>query len=486
MSFPPTVEQQAAIDLFESGKNVAIQAGAGTGKSSTLKMIAESTHRRGRYHAFNKALVTDAKTYMPDNCPASTIHSAAFGAVGRQFSHRLNSSRMSSAEIARRLHIGPMNLKVAGMTKVLQPGQLAGYAMKAVAVFCQSADPEPTVRHMPYIEGIDLPHKITGDRTYDNNRAVAAALLPAMQKIWADAIDPNGSLRYNHAYYLKLWQLSGPRISADFILVDEAQDVSPVTLYLSERQTHAQLVLVGDAQQSLYGFLGAVDAMSRLEGAFTTYLSQSFRFGPAVAEIANLVLADIGAELRIKGLDSIDSTIGPIDRPDVILCRTNAHAVEQVLSAIDDNISVHLVGGGDEMVRFARGAQALQAGERTDHPELACFDNWGEVREYVEQDAQGGELKLLVDLIDKFGAAEIIAALQSMPSEAKAERVISTAHKSKGRAWSKVKLGTDFPEPGDRGTTSVDELRVLYVAVTRAQHRLDVTAVPYFMEAPPK
>ncbi len=479
MEFPPTTEQQEAIDLFQAGGRVAIQAGAGTGKSSTLRFIAEGTSRKGRYLAFNRALVDDAKGYMPGSCPAQTIHSAAFAAVGRKYAHRLNSQRISSAQIARRLGIGPLNVQVNGITKVLQPGFLASYAVKGVKVFCQTADAEPSPEHIPYIEGIDLP-TATGRRTYANNDAVRRYLTPAIHKVWADALDPDGTLRYDHSYYLKAWQLADPVIDADFLLVDEAQDVSPVMLSIIEQQTHAQIVPVGDAQQALYGILGAVDAMSLLTDATTTYLSQSFRFGPAIAEVANGVLADLGADLVIRGLDTIDSTVGPVETPDVILCRTNAHAVECVLDALDDSLRVHLVGGGGEVVSFARGAQDLQDGRRTDHPELACFDSWGEVREYVENDAQGGELKLLVQLIDKFGAAPIIAALQNMPREADADLVVSTAHKSKGRAWPQVKLGSDFPDPDDDGILHPDELRLLYVAATRAQFRLDVTDVAYF------
>jgi MoxR-like ATPase len=42
-TFAPTDEQQEALRLFATGKSLAIEAGAGAGKTSTLKLLAEST-----------------------------------------------------------------------------------------------------------------------------------------------------------------------------------------------------------------------------------------------------------------------------------------------------------------------------------------------------------------------------------------------------------------------------------------------------------
>ncbi len=47
----PTDEQQAAADAFHAGHHLALQAGAGTGKTTTLAQLAHATARRGRYLA---------------------------------------------------------------------------------------------------------------------------------------------------------------------------------------------------------------------------------------------------------------------------------------------------------------------------------------------------------------------------------------------------------------------------------------------------
>lgn len=465
----PTAEQLEALRLFASGKSLAIEAGAGTGKTSTLRLLAESTPRRGQYIAFNKSIVTEAGSKMPSTVRCNTAHSLAMREIGRQYAHRLDSGRMRSDDIARRLRLDPIHLRTQdGEGKSLSAGYLAGLVMRSVVSFCQSADPEPTRRHVPYIEGIDIP-----PGAYDNNRLVAKAIEPAMRRAWEDLMDLHGSLPYRHDHYLKAWQLSGPRISADYILFDEAQDANPVMVAIVAAQTHAQLVWVGDSQQQIYTFTGAVNALEKVPAHGRTFLTQSFRFGPAIATVANGILAAARAELRLKGTESIPSRVGKAANPNVVLTRTNAAAVRRVLSARKAGISVHLVGGGTEVVSFAKAAQMLMDGRRTDHHELACFETWNEVLDYVDQDEQGGELRLLVALITEFGVDTILEALDRMPREAEADLVVSTAHKSKGREWDAVELGDDFPEE-PKG----EELRLLYVACTRAKLLLDISAVP--------
>lgn len=55
------------------------------------------------------------------------------------------------------------------------------------------------------------------------------------------------------------------------------------------------------------------------------------------------------------------------------------------------------------------------------------------------------------------------------------EVVISTAHKAKGREWDSVRLAGDFKHPDDMDTA---DLRLTYVAVTRAKEKLDISQIP--------
>jgi superfamily I DNA/RNA helicase len=306
VAFTPTSEQMEALGLFGSGDSLAIEAGAGTGKTATLKLLAASTGRRGQYVAFNKAIVAEAGAKMPGTVTCSTAHSLAFRAVGRQYADRLkHSRRMRSVDIAARLRINAVEVDpIEGdRAKIVSASYLAGLAMSAVRRFCQSADMEIGAKHVPYIEGIDP--IIDGKRTYVQNNLVARQLVPALQRAWADLMSEHGNLPFTHDHYLKAWHLSGPKIGADYILFDEAQDANPVMVAIVAGQDHAQLVWVGDSQQQIYTFTGAVNALAAVPSDARTFLTQSFRFGPAIAEVANGILGRIpAAELRLVGTES--------------------------------------------------------------------------------------------------------------------------------------------------------------------------------------
>ena len=484
-SFMPTAEQARCVELFITGQDLVIQAGAGAGKTATLMLLAAQAGAMGRngwYGAYNKKIVVDTAAKAPGNLAVSTMHSLAYQAIGKLFAHRLppKAARQMASEVARILGLRSMEVNSADGPKHLTAGSLASMVLSAVDSFTHSADAEVTVRHFAPIAGLDA------EGSNRNNAKLAAKLLPFARKAWADMTTPEGQLRITHDAYLKAWQLSGPRISADFVMLDEAQDADPVQVAIIEHQRTfgTQVVCVGDSAQVLYEWRGAVNALADFEkmGANVAYLTQSFRFGHAVAEVANGLLTRLGAELRIQGFGQVASTVGPVAEPTAILTRTNAGAVRAMLASLEAGQRPHLVGGGSDILAFCKAAQDLQAGRRAEYAELACFTSWDDVELYVENEAQGADLKLMVKLVNEFGAEAIIDALRNMPREADADLVISTSHKSKGCQWASVQIAGDFLPPKEEGAElSPAELRLAYVSVTRAQRELDLDSVPHFL-----
>ncbi len=82
---------------------MVLQAGAGTGKTSTLGLLAATTRRRGRYLAFNKDMADDASTRFPRSVLCRTAHATAFAAVGHRLAHRLSSPRQPAWRIGQAL-----------------------------------------------------------------------------------------------------------------------------------------------------------------------------------------------------------------------------------------------------------------------------------------------------------------------------------------------------------------------------------------------
>src|SRR5579875_533367 len=316
----PTAEQSTAMAMFEMGESLALQAGAGCGKTSTLVMMAEAAPRRlGQYVAFNRSLVDDAGRRFPSRCGTRTIHSLAMRAKGMPYRHRLDAPRVRSDEIGRMLTLDPFTVRFGSQTKSLSRGYLGSLVMRTMRRFCMSEDHEPSAKHVPYIDGIDVPKD--GKRTYTENDKLREHLREPLKEAWRDLSDPTGRLPFFHDVYVKLYEQDDPRIDADYLVVDEAQDLDPVLASIVKQQK-CQIALVGDEAQSIYEWRGAINAFDRFD-LRTLFLTQSFRFGPAIADVANVILRQLASPLEIVGLPTVPSFVAriPADEVTCILTR---------------------------------------------------------------------------------------------------------------------------------------------------------------------
>lgn len=467
MSFAPTTEQKIAIDAFTAGANIVLSAFAGTGKTTTLKGMAQATpERTGLYLAYNKSIQTDAAASFPSNTKCKTAHSVAYGwmmqnAEVNPLMKKLGGSSVPSWVAAKVLSIP--NQGFSGSDGAMRSNACASAVQQTVARFCNSADTEVSKRHVPReFDGI----------TQDE---FATFIAPFARKAWADVIRVNGQLRFTHDHYLKIWSLSEPKLRYDFILFDEAQDANSCIASVVNAQD-AQVIMVGDSNQAIYGWRGAVDAMANFKADEHLLITQSFRFGAAVAVEANKFLALLGAEGQVKGFEKVDSKVEAILNPDAILCRTNAQAIGEAMAAQERGVSVALVGGTKDIERFVKAADKLIQGKKTEHEELIAFATWGDAVAHA-QTAEGRDIKVMVKLIETYGVESILEVCAASVSESKADLIVSTAHKAKGREWDRVKIAADFTAPEGGGVPSKAELMLMYVGVTRAKLVLDCSAL---------
>ncbi len=475
----PTDEQQAAVTSFVTGQNIVLQAGAGTGKTSTLELLAAAdTRRRGLYLAFNRAIKEAAARRFPTRVKCSTGHGLAYAAVGHRYRHRFGGARVPAWKTADLLGL---TKKLTVNERVFEHTSLAYIAKQTVLRFCQSADKDLDTKHVPVQRGAEDPAI---------HRVLASTILPYAQRAWADVKDPAGSkLKVEHDHYLKVWQLTDPHINADYILLDEAQDTNPALEYvLNLQRDHAQLVLVGDSAQQIYSWRGARDIMTDFDGLHLT-LTQSFRFGPDLAAEANRWLHLTRSPLRLSGHPATATRVEKVEHPDAVLCRTNGGAMAEVLHQMEAGRRVAMAGGGGALRSLATAAQDLKSGRGTRHPELYLFRTWGEVQDYAENDPAGADLLPWVELVDELGTEAVLKAVDQLGSETTADVTVSTVHKAKGREWSAVRIGEDFTEPeedelGRPGKISLSEARLAYVAVTRARHQLDLGGLAWINEHP--
>jgi len=474
----PTAEQQAILSAFSTGGHLAITAGAGTGKTSTLRLLAEANPgRRMLYLAYNKSVQEAAAATFPPNVEVRTAHSLAYASYGRPLQARLRGTgpRQSSADVARLIGVTqaqrwqPPNRE--DEPAHYSPGRQVTVASAMVRHWMLSRRPAPDATDYIPSPGV----------TANQAKWVPTWAVPLAQKVWTAM--RAGPLTVTHDVYLRLWADSHPRLDRwDVVLLDEAQDADPlIAAVVAEQVTNAQVVVVGDSSQAIYGWRGATDFLARFPADNRLALTQSFRFGVDVATRANRWLTQLGAPLRLTGT--------PGHRPGVgagaVLCRSNAGVLSAAMAALEDGQRVHIVGEGREIKAFAEAARDLQHGKWTSHPTLTVFKAWTDVVAYAKTD-EGRDLKMMVSLVERIGAGEIIRAVQScVPAEESHDVVVSTAHKAKGLEWPSVRVADDFHSPGRDKTSgellpiSPAEAMLCYVTVTRAQTELTDEALDW-------
>ena len=484
----PTPEQQTAIDAYVTGDNLRIEALAGTGKTTTLSLLVRhGSPRRGKilYTSFGKKVIEDAKARFPSSVLVKTNHSLAWS-VGKTFA---NTGRLV-ARVSPTDYISHFGWTGAAFAHTADPRSGAYAVIETLNAFVQSDDDDITTRHAYG----------AARRLARNDDAltqhVANALVHLAREAWAESVDANGSLPVVHDFYLKLWALRDPHIPATTILLDEAQDANGVMIGVLRKQAHAQLVVVGDRQQQIYGWRGAVDAMDAFTFQHHTTLTQSFRFGQEIAEVANAILTDqCGRDVELRGDPTQPGIVTPCQVPHCYLARTNAALIGQAFSLVEryPRYRIGVVGGVTDLIKLVEGAEQLKRFERTQVQDLAEFANWAEVQD-AAQHAAYTHLRTLVQLVDEHGTAVMRSVLERMRGNETdpdaCDVLLSTAHKAKGAEFDSVKLLDDFkpkgpPEDVGRFGWTPEEGNLLYVACTRARQHLDVSVCSAVLDSLP-
>jgi hypothetical protein len=202
------------------------------------------------------------------------------------------------------------------------------------------------------------------------------------------------------------------------------------------------------------------------------WLTQSFRFGNEIADLANEFLKRLGSPKPLGGNPKMRSRVGVIAKPTAVICRTNTAVMQTLIEADTKKQKAAVVGGARDMDAFAEACAQLKAGRRTNHRDLAPFENWADVEDWMEDNPeQSPDVIQRLKLVDKFGPAVIQKLIKGLVSEEHADVIASTVHQAKGREWSTVRLAGDFMHPDDM---EPEDLRVAYVAITRGRDGVDI------------
>jgi F-box protein 18 (helicase) len=474
-----TEEQKKIVD--SQSESLKVVAFAGAGKTSTLLAYALARPKWSfLYLAFNRSVSLEASEKFPRNVKCITTHALAYRAIGRKFSHKLEKGNLRATLAA----------AVLGLNHEVNNLIHANKSLKAMQHFMASS----CISFKEFSSQYEMEH--------------STSTLSSAEVLWNAMIDINRlDMPMTHDGYLKLYQTSNPILDYDCILFDEAQDANPVTLEIVNHQA-CKKVFVGDPHQQIYQFRRAINAMEDPSLRDTLYLTESFRFGYEVEQLANNLLALKRESKSIKGARKIPST-----ETKAYLSRGNAKAFARAFMLAKNGKRTFFVGGvngyrldllSDIWNLKSKNTHAIKNGF------IRSFNKYESLTEYAEAQNE-------LDLLSWINYLERHRSWRDIPDEIVAVRAyatdrqidgelaVSTAHKSKGLEFGVVELADDFPsatlielpentEPkrlmtwqygpihcpclwdGERFKGGiifpVEEINLLYVAITRAESKV--------------
>lgn len=455
----PTEEQLHILGLVTStSSNLLINALAGSGKTATLEMIQNVASPPILCLAFNKR-IADAmgKRFL------STTTVRTLNGLG----HRIWSSTCSG-----RLTLDPK--KSQDLLRSSIDALPKSSRSEAYEIFWDAISAISLAKSLGYVPDGKYPsaHRLTSATDF-----FGASLDEDPSDLLIDLVDTtllasirtaySGLIDYNDQVYMPaLFGGTYPRFP--LVLVDEAQDLSPVNHEMLRHLKRSRIIAVGDPWQSIYGFRGAMqNGMAKLQEKFsmtTADLSVSFRCPEAIVRAAHWRVPHMkwikpgGRVARLR--NPIPATF-----PDgcVIICRNNAPLFALALKLLGSGRSVSVSGSdvGPRVIGIMRklGPETMSQAET-----LEAIESWRETK-------LSRESKTANDLAD---CMRVFAGQGSTLSQActyaehlfaqKGTIQLLTGHKAKGLEWPIVYHLDPFLL-GD----SEQDLNLRYVIGTRAQ-----------------
>lgn len=479
LSFTPTDEQFAIEGAFKLNRFTTIQAKSGSGKTSTLYMLANGTDDKILYLAFNKSMAEEARRKMPTNVECRTLHSICYQQLPVELRHKLSRPEGAYVNVAGTGNEIAKKFKIQNLIdkrgKTLLTRAMIGLMVKqTVGKFEFSDDQHLGRKHFPSVHLADIKRK-----GINENKLITEVVTYAKQ-LWRERIDPESETIMTHDTYVKLFELSGEDLGYDIIFGDEFQDVNPAFLsILRNAESAKRIVVVGDEFQSIYQFRGSQNMMKET----STYgvelpLTACFRFGQKVADLANLILEDkerLAHPLVGKGYDTVigspASDMVDFTKPYTIIFRKNLTLLMEAMDRIGDGEDIIINVDTKDFISMVDSVNALRRGdiEKVKHETVLPYATWDEFVECAESDP---DAKRLLNVVVSGKANTIAHTLRTHRNSPNAKVTLTTAHKSKGLEWEQVVVANDFPSNYDKQSgewigLEEPERNLLYVAHTR-------------------
>lgn len=500
--FIPSKYQQAVYDWIRNSQGHAIiNACAGSGKTSTLikaiQHCAETTKGKILFLAFNRSIAATIAERIPRGIDAEAATFNAFG-------WRICRENVPGVKLDKFKDFGILKKVIDPEKEEARFKKLKNPILRMVGLLKNLNGNTKDWEELAAKYGIELSDLKPMDRFEQ-----------ALADVYRESINNIRVMSFDDQVFQPIfrgWNVPSYR----WVLIDEAQDASPVNIEMAKALAHyGRMILVGDPDQSIYQFRGsAPDAMGTLAKelpAVELPLSICYRCGDKIIESAQKQVPRIEAPVPNPNGEGLVEWIDTEEfrkesQPgDFVLCRTTAPLVKNCLQDIREGKKAFVKGRdvGDgliELIEKIHGnvkileedfyALFKQKVSPSHSPDVPAFidqvndyfadqsrrmEAMGREAELIELDAKVETLRVLAE--DSDYVVQLIDRIQRIfdDNDDKTALQYMSIHKAKGLENERVYiLRLDLiPHPRAKSPEALDqETNMLYVAKTRAKHEL--------------
>ncbi len=454
---PPTAEQEHILSLVSlTTSNLIINALAGSGKTTTLEMIQDVLNPPVLCLAFNRRIAdVMVKRFK------STTTVRTFNGLGH---------RIWSTACARRVSLDPK--KTPDLLKELIKELPRGEQGEAWEVYWDVISAVGLAKSLGYIPDGKYPNakrliskesfyvQLSEDIGPLGQYLCEEVLLRSIKAAYAGLIDYN-----DQVYMPALFGGTYPKFPT--VLIDEAQDLSPVNHQMLHHLSKSRLIAVGDPYQSIYRFRGAAtNGMSKLADRFAMTpadLSVSFRCPRRIVEAVHwrapaMKWTKEGGRVAQLRNPTVNSFIDGC----AIICRNNAPLFALALRLLAAGRSVS-VSGSDVGPRVV-GIMRRLGEDHTPQEELLHEIKIWEAEKLSKGSTTAQDIAECMRVFASCGATlgQAIAYAEHLFRQSGSITLL-TGHKAKGLEWPTVYHLDPWLLRADE-----QDLNLRYVITTRA------------------
>lgn len=487
----PTPEQSAIIEAATRPESLMVNALAGTGKTTTLTMLAKALPPEPALAlAFNKKIKEELEKRFPKNFSVMTMN----GLGHRAWSFTINKKQMliDSNKIGR-LTTTALKPFPESRNEWASIRTLVVMAMQRGLVPSQFQHANGLIPDTPDAWA-QLDYELDLGLSPDERKLARRVLIESIEE------GMKGCISYDDQIYLPV-VFSGAFPRFPIVLVDEAQDLSPLNHQMLRKVAAGKLIVVGDPRQAIYAFRGADhNSMTNLKALRKDWielpLNTTFRCPQRVvtrqhAHAPQYRAATSNPSGEIHDFTTSDawswSKVDAVaDGEIAILCRNNAPLLSMAFKLLRRGVGVNMLGRD-----IGRGLSALCKKLAPDNaiPTADFRKVLGDWFETERSKAEANEDASKIDSVtDKYecilavienksppSVRALISELDNLFAKDSGLVTLATGHKAKGLEWDTV-LHLDPWRIPSKWAKKPDEItqenNLQYVLETRTKHTL--------------